>query len=185
MTIQQHARRIKPSWILGGILLAVYIAIKLQAWGYARQVMSLERQLEELRPGLSSIVLAEQMENTRRACEEVTARVQRLDMETARLFGRLSHLPASITLTKLEMRSKLSLPTPGTFSVAPVGPGVRSQHSTRLQGTLLPGLRDPETVLVRWAQTLQGEAGSVVIQKLAPSFETPGLWEFDLEVGDA
>lgn len=185
MEIKEHARRVKPSGVLGGILLAVYIAIKLQGWGYARQAMSLQRQLEELRPGLSAIVLAEQLEKTRRACEEVASRTRQLGLKTSRLFTRLSNLPASITLTDLELRSRLSLPVPGTFSISAGGPGVRSAHDTRIRGTLLPGARDPEGVLVRWAQTLRSNGGSVVIQKLAPSFETPGLWEFDLEIRDA
>lgn len=177
----------KPGWILGGLLLAVYAGIKLLGWGCARQAMSLERQLEELRPALSAIVLAEQLENTRRACQEVASRTRQLDVKTSRLFAQLSSLPASITLTGLELHSRLSLPVPGTFSVPAQGPGVRSAHDTRIRGTLLPGVRDPETVLVRWAQTLQAEGSRVVIQKLAPSFEPMdlGLWEFDLEIRDA
>lgn len=185
MEIKEHARKLRPGWVLGGILLAVYLGIKLQGWGYARQAASLERQIEELRPGLSAIVLSEQLENTRRACEEIGVRVRQLDLKTGRLVSELSELPASITLTKVELRSRLSLPVPGTLSVPAEGPGVRSQHGIRIQGTLLPGARDPETVLVQWAHTLREEGGRVFIQKLAPSFETPGLWEFDLEVGDA
>ena len=185
MQIKEHAHRVKVSWILGGILLTVYAAIKLLGWSCARQAVVLERQLEELRPGLSAIVLSEQLENTRRACEEAASRVRHLDRKNSRLFVELSNLPASITLTKVEMRSRLTLPVRGTFSVTVEGLGVRSHHGTRIQGTLLPGVRDPETVIVQWVQTLQRQGGKVMIQRLAPSFQTPGLWEFDLEVQDA
>ena len=185
MEREEHARRPRPSWILGGLLLLVYVVIKLIGWGYAWQAASLERQLKELRPGLSAIVLSEQLENTRRACQEITNRVRQLDLKTSRLVAQFSGLPASITVSKVELRSRLTLPVPGTFSISVEGPGVRSQHGTRIQGTLLPGVRDPETVLVQWAHALRQEGGRVVIQKLAPSFETPGLWEFDLEVMDA
>ncbi len=154
-------------WILPGILIGFYLVIKLQGWAAAQEVKSLERQLAEIRPGLSAIVLAEQLENTKRACEEVASRVRRLDLQNGQLLARIFGLPASITLSKVEMRSRLSL------------------RVTRIQGTLLPGAREPETVLVQWVEPLRRQGAKVVIQKLSLSFETPGVWEFDLEVEDA
>ena len=53
----------RSSWALPAILLAVYIFIKLQAWGYARQAVQLEKDLNQLRPTLSAIVLSEQLES--------------------------------------------------------------------------------------------------------------------------
>lgn len=173
--------------MLGGLLLFVYFVIKLIGWSYACQVVTLDRQLEELRPSLSAIVLSQQLENTRRACEEVASRVRRMDLKNNRLFTQLSSLPASITLTKLDLRSRLTLPIQGTFSITVEGAGIQSHHGTRLQGTILPGAgRDPEDLLVRWARSLQGDEGaSVVVRKLSPSFDRPGVWEFDLEMEDA
>lgn len=171
---------------MGGLLLFVYFVIKLVGWSYARQVDRMERQLGELRPSLSAIVLSKQLENTRRACEEVASRVRRMDLKNSRLFTQLSNLPASVTLTKLDLRSRLTLPIQGTFSITVEGAGIQSRHGTRLQGTILPGGRDPEALLVRWARSLQGDEGaSVVIRKLSPSFDKPDVWEFDLEVEDA
>ena len=177
--------RPKPGWVLGGLLLFVYFVIKLVGWSYARQVITLERLLEEMRPSLSAIVLSEQLENTRRACQEVASRVRRMDLKNSRLFTQLSSLPASITLTKLDLRSRLTLPIQGTFSITVEGAGIQSRHGTRIQGTILPGGRDPEAMLVRWAHSMQGDGANVVIRKLSPSLDTPDLWEFDLEVEDA
>ena len=172
---KQHVR-----WILPGILLAVYILIKLQAWSYARHAAELEKELNQLRPALSAIVLAGQLENTRKVCQEVSDQVRRLDLRNGRLLEQLSKLPASITLERLENRAHLKVPLQGVFSIEVGRPEPRLQTGLRIQGAFFSGVRDPESVLVRWVQSLQSEGMNIRIQRLAPSAQDPVLWSFEL-----
>ena len=155
----------RTGWILPGILLGVYVILKLLAWGYARQASDLERQMAELRPALSAKVLYEQLEGTRRACIQVSEQVRQMDLDKTRFVEQLSHLPASITIEKLEVR--------------------RPQKSLRIEGTVLPGIRSPESVLVPWAQKVGVADTRVTIRKLVPIPKTPGSWRFELQVEDA
>lgn len=161
----------RGSWVLPGILLAVYIFFKLQALGYTRQVVQLEKDLNQLRPTLSAIVLSGQLESTLKACQAVSGQVRRLDLQNGRLLEHLSKLPASITLEWLENRVRLN---------GPLWPEPRLQPGLKIQGTLAAGIRDPESVLVRWAQSLQSDGMSVRIPRLVPSPRDPVLWSFEL-----
>ena len=155
----------RTGWILPGILLGVYLVLKLLAWGCARQVSDLERQMSELRPALSAKVLYEQLEGTRRACIQISDQIRQMGLDKTRLMEELSHLPASITIEKLEVR--------------------RPPKGLRIDGTVLPGIRSPESVLVPWAQKVGVADKRVTIRKLVPLPQTPGSWRFELQVEDA
>ena len=172
-------------WVLLAVLLVVYIFFKLQAWSYIRQTKQLEKELDQLRPALSAMVLAEQLENTRRACQEISDQVHRLDLQNGRLLEQLSLLPASVTLERVENRARLKVPLQGAFSIEVGRPEPHLQAGLKIEGTLLPGIRNPELVLVRWAQTLQSEGRSVQIQRLVPSPRDPTVWSFELSLEGA
>ena len=170
----------RVNWVLPGILLAVYVFIKLQAWGYARQAAQLEKDLNQLRPTLSAIVLSGQLEHTLQACQEVSGQVRRLDLQNGQLLEHLSKLPASITLERLENRARLKVPLQGVFSIEVGRAEPHLQTGLRIQGTLAAGFRDPESVLVQWAQSLQSDGMNVRIPRLIPSPRDPVLWSFEL-----
>ncbi len=161
----------RGNWVLPAFLLIVYLFFKFQALGYSRQAAQLEKELNKLRPALSAMVLSHQLENTRRACREISDQVRRLDLQNSRLLGQLSKLPASITLERVENRARLK---------GPLQPEPHLQTDLKIQGILLSGIRDPESVLVQWAQSLQSEGMSVQIQRLVPSPQDPALWSFEL-----
>ncbi len=161
----------RAGWVLPGILLAIYIFFKLQAWSYARQAAQLEKDLNHLRPTLSAIVLSGQLERALQACQEVSDQVRWLDLQNGRLLEQISKLPASITLDRLENRARLK---------GPLWPEPHLQTGLRIQGTLAAGIRDPESVLVRWAQSLQSDGMNVRIPRLVPSPRDPTLWSFEL-----
>lgn len=148
-------------WALPAVLLAVYLLIKLQGWGYARGVHSLQQQLNELRPALSTKAFLEQCKATVRAYEEISHQIRRRDQAAGALLEILSMMPASVTLERLEGRS------PGTI---------------RLQGFVLAGQRPPESILVPWAERL-AQAGDVRvrIRGLIPSVRGAGFWNFEVE----
>lgn len=171
--------------MLPALLLIVYLFFKFQALGYSRQAAQLDKELNQLRPALSAMVLSRQLENTRRACQGVSDQVRWLDLQNGRLLEQFSKLPASITLERVENRARLKVPLKGVFSIEAGRPEPRLQTSLRIQGTLLSGIRDPESVLVRWAQSLQSDGMSVRIQRLVPSPQDPALWFFELTLEGA
>jgi hypothetical protein len=170
----------RSSWVLPGILLAVYIFLKLQAWSYARQAAQLEKDLNHLRPTLSAIVLSGQLERALQACQAVSDQVRRLDLQNGRLLEQISKLPASITLDRLGTQARLKVPLQGVFSIEVGRPEPHLQTGLRIQGTLAAGIRDPESVLVRWAQSLQSDGMNIRIPRLIPSPRDPALWSFEL-----
>ncbi len=148
-------------WFLPAVLLAVYLLIKLQGWGYARQVHSLQQQLDELRPALSTKVFLEQCKATVRAYEGIADQIRRRDQGGVALLEMISMAPPSVTLERLE---------------------AHTSGMIRLQGFLLAGQRPPESVLVPWAGRLaQGGEAGIRIRKLAPSVRGAGFWDFELE----
>lgn len=148
-------------WLLPSILLGIYLFLKLQGWMYARGVADLERQLDPLRPALSTKALYDQLEITRQAMVQASEKVQQMNLPGARLLQWLSkHLPASMTLRRVQLSSDLQL---------------------RVEGTFLSGARDPELTLVEWAQQLQSACPRIRIASFAPSAETSGAWDFQLE----
>lgn len=175
----------RGGWVLPAVLLAIYLLIKLQGWGYARQSQELERDLNRLRPALSAMVLAQQLERTQQACAGITRQVRRLDLKNAALLEQLSRLPASITLTRLENRTRLKVPLQEVFTAAQGRPEARLQAGLRVQGTLRAGVRDPESVLVRWAGSLQGSGNGVKIRRLFPSPRDPDSWIFEMVLEEA
>ncbi|GEM_PF-3329716 len=169
----------------GGVLLLLllipYLFLKFQALGYARETKRLEQELDKLRPALSAMVLSEQLKKTEQVCAEISAQVRRLDLRNGRLLDQLSRLPASITLDEVENRARLKVPLGRLFSTesqseAPL------QVDLWMQGRLLPGIRDPEGVLVRWAQSLQTEGTQVQIRRLTPSPGDQSVWLFELRL---
>lgn len=156
------AKRTSP-WFLPSLLLGIYLFLKLQGWIYARGGSDFKRQLDELRPALSAKVQQEQLEKSRQACLQASESLQKIHQDGARLLIWFSqHLPASVTLRRVELRADQGL---------------------RIQGTLLPGIRSAESVLVSWAQRIQPLQPGIRIQDLVPSSETPGAWSFELRAG--
>lgn len=175
----------RSSWALPAILLAVYIFFKLQGLSYTRQAAGLEKDLNQLRPTLSAIVLSGQLERTLQACQEVSNQVRRLDLQNGRLLEQISKLPASITLDRLGTQARLKVPLQGVFSIEVGRPEPHLQTGLRIQGTLAAGIRDPESVLVQWAQSLQFDDVNVRIPRLVPSPRDPSLWSFELTLEGA
>lgn len=168
-------RAVRSRWFLPSLLLGVYLFIKLQGWMYARGVIDLERQLEEIRPVLAANVQREQLEKTRQAALQATQRVEAMDLGGKRLLQGFSQdLPASITLRRVQLRADGGL---------------------RIEGAVLPGIRTPESILVPWAQKLQLLQPGIRIRELVPLSQRPaleeapprasaqpaGAWNFNLE----
>ncbi|MBI3311989.1 MAG: hypothetical protein HYZ88_00470 [Candidatus Omnitrophica bacterium] len=150
----------RSRWFLPSLLLGIYLFLKFQGWVYTRNAADLERQLEGLRPGLAAKVQHEQLERTRQACLQAGERIQQLHLEGEKLLQWLSaQLPASITLQRVQLRANDGL---------------------RIQGMLLPGVRNPESVIVPWAQKLQTLQPNIRVLDLVPLSETPGAWSFEL-----
>ena len=158
-----ETRKRPVGWVLPAVLLILYVFLKFQALSITRETAQLEKELDQLRPALSARVLSQQLENTRRACQEISDRVRRLDLRNGELLEQFSRLPASITLEQVENRADLNL-----------------QTGLSIQGVLSAGIRDPESVLARWAWSLQGDGMSIHIQRLVPSAQDPALWSFEL-----
>lgn len=152
----------KPSrWFLPSILLGIYLFLKLQGWLYARGAADLERQLDEVRPALSTKALYEQLDLTHQIAVQAAQKVWGMDIRAERLLRWFSEqVPASITLRRVR---------------------VSAEGGLQIEGTLLPGTRDPEAVLVRWAQRLQQIQPRVRIWGFSPSMEREGVWNFQLE----
>ena len=159
-------RRRRMGWVLPAFLLAVYLLLKLQGWGYARSAKNLERQLDEIRPSLAAIVLTEQLESSRQAYLKLSDQLQKSDLQGTRVLERLSALPASVTLERLEIHS-------------------RPNRRILLVGSFFPGPRNPEQLLVWWAQKVKSPTAAVSIRKLAPLSGSDGGWVFEVEVQDA
>lgn len=151
----------RSRWFLPSLLLGIYLFFKLQGWIYARGVADLELQLEEIRPALSAQVQHEQLEKTRQACLQAVERMEQIDREGAQLLQWFSQQqPASITLRHLQLRADKGL---------------------RIRGTLFPGVRSPESVIVSWAQRMQILQPGIRIRELVPLPQTEGAWSFELD----
>ncbi len=152
----------KPArWVLPSILLGIYLFLKLQGFLYARAAAGLERQLDELRPALSTKALYEQLDLTRQAYTQASEKIGRMDLKGDELLRWLSeHLPASMTLSRVRLNPDREL---------------------QMEGVLLPGVRDPEAVLVGWARQLQKIRPRVRVLSFSPSVELDGAWNFQLE----
>ena len=153
-------RRNRKSWILPAVLLGIYLLIKVQGWIFASGARTLERQLEELRPVLSAMALSEQLKGTIKSYEEGARQIRQRHLPGELLLRDLSHLPASFVLDHVELRSE----------------------AVRISGSFLAGVRNPETALVLWAQTLRGLGSRVWIRKLVPLQANPGRWQFELQL---
>lgn len=152
----------RSGWILPAILLGVYLLIKVQGWAFAYEAGILQRQLDELRPALSAMALAEQLKIALKAYEEGIRQIRRQHLPGPILLKDLTHLPASMVLERVEL----------------------SPRTLRIRGTFLAGIRPPEKVLVPWAERLRSLGPALRIRKIAPSPEEPGRWQFELQVED-
>ncbi len=153
-------RRKQGNWTLPLSLLGIYFFLKLQGWNYGFRANDLERQLGQLRPTLSAIVLAEQMESTRKLYSEICDKVGRLDIKGSQLLQLLSQtVPAEITIGKMEVTAE----------------------ELQIQGVVRPGVRIPEDVLTLWARRLQENWDKVQIQEIEEDPQTPGIWHFQLK----
>lgn len=160
------AKRKRPvGWVLPALLLGIYAIIKLQGWAYARQAQQLQRQLDGLRPALSAKVAQEQAELLRDHYRQALEQLGQADVRGGWLLQEISKdLPVSVTLERIERSAPRSL---------------------RAQGTCVPGIRPPETVLVLWAQRLREAGLGVRIRRLVPSARWPGMWTFEVQVENA
>ena len=153
-------RRWPLGWIFVLILVGLYGGLKLQGWRYGLQSSQLERQLDDLRPALSQIILYEQKKKMLEAYGEALNEIQQLDLGGRELLEQLSRqVPDWMTLRKLTARSGMSL---------------------RIEGTCMPDPRDPEGALLSWAQRLQGMGYAVKVEQFFPIAKLPGTWRFEL-----
>ncbi len=179
---EQPARR--PSgWVLLIVVLIPYLFIKLAAWNSTREAKQLEQEINRIRPALSAIVLSQQLEKTQAACEKLKGQVRGLDLKNGNLLEVLSQLPPSIVLTSFNNRARLNVPLHHIFSGA--DDQVPVQDDLWMEGKLLPGSRNPELVLVRWAESLRAAGVNAEIKRLVPSSSEQGSWVFELRVGSA
>lgn len=147
-------------WTLPAVLLGVYLFLKLQGWNYGFRAMGLERQMEQMRPALSAIVLSEEMERSRRGYLDLFGRIGGLDIQGSRLLQRLSrNQPVSVTVERVE-----------------AGP-----QEIRIQGVLKPGVLPPEEVLSRWDRRMGEAWRDVQVQDLAQEDPIEGIWRFRLK----
>lgn len=159
----EFTRKRPIGWIIAAILLGMYLVIKLQGWVYARQAQELERQLAQLRPALSAIVLHEQMTKIRQACLELSGEIRQMGFEAGPLLERLSRqVPASVTLDTLE---------------------VDFTGRLKVQGRVWVGIRPVEAVLVPWAERFRADGRSRVrIQRLAPAGGDRRILQFEMQM---
>ena len=174
------AQKRRSNWALPTLLLVVYFFLKLQAWGYATQAKQLEQEINRLRPALSAMVLSEQLTKTQETCEKLSQQVRGLDLKSGRLLEALSQLPPSIVLDRFQNRARLNVPLHRIFSGAMAEAPL--QMDLWVEGRLFPGIRNPEQVLVRWAQFLQTAGAEAKIKRLTPSPKEAGAWIFELQL---
>ena len=149
-------------WTLSGILLVLYLIVKIQAWGYGFQVARLDRKLQQLRPALSAIILADQMKLSQEIYAKAFNQICQMDIEGNRLLQEISRqIPPSVTLEKLDLDPQMGL---------------------RIQGAVQSGGLSLEAVLLPWAKELQAHGELVQIRQLPPSPRDPGLWRFELKM---
>ncbi len=113
-----------------------------------------------MRPTLSSIVQAKQLERDYQASRQILDQTRQQDLQGFRLLEHLSQrLPASVMIEKLEVRS-------------PLGFWIR--------GSCMPGIRNPEIPMLLWSKQLQANGYTVKIRELVPDRSVKGLWRFEL-----
>ena len=148
------------NWTLPLVLLGIYLLLKLQGWNYGFRAADLERQLEQLRPTLSAIVLSEQLESAKAGLTQVCEKVGRLDIQGSQFLEQLSRtVPVEITLEKIEMGAQ----------------------ELQIHGVLKPGARPAEEVLALWMKQWKGNGHPVQVQELTPDRQTPEIWRFQLK----
>ena len=141
------------------LLLVIYLVLKLQGWNYGFRAHRMEKDLEQLRPVLSQIILSEQLKSHRDQFQQLFSQIEQLDMKGGRLLTWFSNeLPAQVTLEKLQVE-------PGRLQI---------------EGTLTPGIQDPEQFLDQWAQRLQADWPQVKVQSLVPDSQRSGGWRFQI-----
>ncbi|MBI3333030.1 MAG: hypothetical protein HYZ93_02940 [Candidatus Omnitrophica bacterium] len=147
-------------WTLVWILIGVYFLIKLQGWNYGMRVQGLERQMEGLRSGLSSIILYKQMESNYQICSQALGQIRGSDLGGGRLLEQLSReTPPSVTVERLALDARSAL---------------------TIQGSLWAGIRDPEGPMVQWVSRLRAGGVPVRIRGLTLDAQRPEVWHFEL-----
>ncbi len=156
----------RPSgWVIGAILLVFYFVLKIQSWSIGMRVIKLEKELEGLRPAVSSMIQSERTEDLCGAYSQVFQQIRQRDLEGARLLTWFSQeLPPSVTIEKLEAHAAIGL---------------------RVRGNFIPGIRNPEATLVFWARKLGGAGYPVSIRELFPDSKVPGLWHFEMRTSES
>ena len=150
--------------MIGAILLAFYFFLKVQSWSIGMQVMKLEKELEGLRPTLSSMIQSQRSEDLCGAYSQVFQQIRQRDLEGARLLTWFSQeLPPSVTIERLQAHAAMGL---------------------RVRGSFIPGIRNPEATLVFWARKLEGAGYPMSIRELFPDPKVPGLWHFEMRTSE-
>ena len=154
-------RRPQAGWVCAWILLGLYLILKITGLWYGMQVRAVDRKIQELRPTLANILLFKRMEETKAACQRSFDQIRQMDLQGDRFLQQLSHqLPPSITVQRLELD-----PETGVW----------------VRGTCMAGIRNPEEVILRWAQRLQESTQPTVrLKGLVPDRQIQGLWHFEL-----
>jgi len=149
-------------WLLPGILLGVYILLRLHGWSVAVKVQALGKELENLRPTLSTKVLQQQIQDAYAACLGASEQVRQEDLQGGRLLTFLSQeLPVSVAIERLEVKLKRRM---------------------TIEGNCWTGIRTPEAALLPWAERLRRFGPIVRIHRIIPDQEIPGLWHFEIQV---
>ena len=113
-----------------------YLLLKGVGGWYGLQVGRLERQLEHLRPTLAAIARYDYLESSRRPYLKAGQQMKEMNLDAEGLLSQLSRtLPASLAIQELQLNPP------------PLGLLIR--------GLCLAGTRNPEAVVVRWAEELR------------------------------
>ncbi len=151
-------------WLLA-ILLLAYFLLKLQAWNYSRGAQELERELNSLRPALSSVALQEHLQSDKQEYLRLFEQVRRKRVPAESMFRHFSHtLPPSIALRQCVLFS------PSEFSIS---------------GDFYPGIREPEEALITWLSPFQSDDMQIRIRSIGPLADGSSRWRFELEVKNA
>jgi hypothetical protein len=150
-------------WLLA-ILLLAYFLLKFQAWNYMRSIRQLEKELDSLRPELSSVALQEHLQSNREEYLKLFEQIGRKKVPAGAMFKHFSHtLPPSITLRQCVLFS------PSEFS---------------LSGDFYPGAREPEEALITWLSPFS-DTMQIKIRSIGPLPDNSGRWRFEIEVRNA
>ena len=158
--MSKRKKRIPFFSILALALLIFYVFLRIQGGWYGFQSMRLSDRIAELRPAISAILHAEQIQAAGAAYEKLFRQVREESLDTPEFLKELSFsLPPSVTLVSFQQDSIGFL----------------------IEGTVEPGALSPEEAILRWAQRFQKRDADIRIRKLFPETQQPGFWRFEIK----